>query len=410
MMLRDFEGYRAAKACANMFDSMTGRLLFPPFQIWSVAGIKIGFIGYNDPLTSIRQSPAYSRGIRFGTPEQSLAKYVTILRREHGCALVAVVAHMGLAKQLDLANRPFAEGVDYILGADTHERIRQPLAGRFARVTEPGAFGSFLGRLDLVVEEGRIREESYTLLEVDPETTRADPETEALVAAARAPYQDTIGRVIGTTRTPLFRYYVVETTMDNLITDALMWRFGTDIVASNGFRFGPPLVPRDGGLAEITMDYLWSMLPIDSEVKRAEVTGRQVVDWLEQELENAFAADPTKRFGGWFVRFKGMKIRFRAKAAVGSRLEQVLVGEQPLDLRRVYSLLACEREGDPDNVLCRMKQVKRATRVDVRLHDVLVDYLAKFSPVSPVIEGRAVATDVNLPLLSQVDVLDYEFR
>ena len=59
--------------------------------------------------------------------------------------------------------------MDYILGADTHERIREPLQGKFCKVTEPGAFASFVGKLDLVIEKGKIKEETYALLDVDPE-------------------------------------------------------------------------------------------------------------------------------------------------------------------------------------------------------------------------------------------------
>ena len=109
-----------------------------------------------------------------------------------------------------------------------------------------------------------------------------------MVAAAREPYRQEISKVIGRTRTPLLRYYVIETPMDNLITDALMWKFDTDFVVSNGFRFCPPLVPPAGGEADITNEYLWSMLPVESTIKSGVVTGRQIVDWLENELENAF--------------------------------------------------------------------------------------------------------------------------
>jgi 5''-nucleotidase/2'',3''-cyclic phosphodiesterase and related esterases len=82
---------------------------------------------------------------------------VKLLREGKGCHLVFVMAHMGLAQQLNLSNQPSAQGVDYILGADTHERIREPLQGKFCKVTEPGAFASFVGKLDLVSRTGRSR-------------------------------------------------------------------------------------------------------------------------------------------------------------------------------------------------------------------------------------------------------------
>ena len=159
MLMKDMGMYTAARVCANMFhdDRPDGGLMFPAYQVFDIGGTKVGFVGYNDPLTPTRQSPAYSRGIRFTRPEEDLARYVKVLREGKGCHLVFVMAHMGLAQQLNLSNQPSAQGVDYILGADTHERIREPLQGKFCKVTEPGAFASFVGKLDLVIENGRSR-------------------------------------------------------------------------------------------------------------------------------------------------------------------------------------------------------------------------------------------------------------
>jgi sulfur-oxidizing protein SoxB len=412
MLIKNMSNYTAAKVCANMFhaDAPDDARLFPPFQVFTLGDARIGFIGYNDPLTPIRQSPAYSRGIRFGHPEDDLAGYVQILRRDKGCHVVFVLSHMGLAQQLNLANQPYAKGVDYILGGDTHERIREPIAGAFCKVTEPGAFGSFVGKLDLVVESGAIKEQTYELLDVDPERYGEDPRMKTLVAAAREPYREEISKVIGATRTPLLRYYVIETPMDNLITDALMWKFQKDFVVSNGFRFCPPLVPPPGGEAAITQEYLWSMLPVESAIKDGVVSGQQILDWLENELENAFATDATKRFGGWFVRFKGLVVTFTIGKPAGSRVQAVKVQGEPLVPARPYSLVGCEREGDPDDTVCRIVNVAHPRRHDVTVHQVLTEYLAAHSPVSPTIEGRAVATDAPADLLSQVDGTSYRFR
>lgn len=412
MMLEDLNNYSAAKVCANMFNDNDpdNALIFPPYQIFNLGGIRIGFIGYNDPLTPIRQSPAYSKGIKFTHPEIDLEKYVKILREEKACNLVFVLSHMGLAQQLHLSDMPCAKGVDYILGADTHERIRTPIQGKFSKVTEPGAFASFIGKLDIVIEKGKIKEENYMLLDVDPEKYKEDEEMKGMVTAAKQPYKTEIEKVIGKTTKPLLRYFVIETPMDNMITDALMWKFKTDIVVSNGFRFCPPLIPDHTGFADITREYLWSMLPIDSEVKKAEVTGTQILKWLEKELENVFAKDATKRFGGWLVRFNGMKLNFTIGAPTGQRINEVLIKGEPLIPEKTYTMLACERDGDPDTTLCRMLDVHHPTSLNVFLHDIIEQYLAEFSPVSPVVEGRAVATDATADLLSQVEGTDYKFR
>jgi len=412
MMIADLNGYSAAKVCANMFhaDGAAATPIFPPYQTFTIGGVKVGFVGYNDPFTPTRQSPAYSRGIRFTHPRDSLAEHVSTLREREGCALVFVLSHMGLTQQLDLANQPYARGVDYILGADTHERVREPLRGQHARVTEPGAFASFVGKLDLVVEGGRVTKHAYALLDVDPEQYPEDGEMKSLVAAARAPYRQDLDRVVGATRTPLLRYYVIETPMDNLITDALHWKFQTDFAVSNGFRFCPPLVPRAGGGAAITNEYVWSMLPVDSILKTGVVTGRQIRDWLENELENAFAKDPARRFGGWLVRFKGLVLTFTAGNRPGERVREVKINGERLALDRRYTMLGCEREGDPDDIVCRLPNVANARRLDVSVHDVLTEYLSTHSPVAPVIEGRAVATDMPSTLLSQLEGTSYRFR
>lgn len=415
MLVKDMMGYRGAKICSNMFhqtsDARNGELIFDPVFVKEVAGIKLGFIGYNDPLTPKRQSPAYSNGIKFTSPEYNLEKYVKILREEEKCHLVLLVTHMGLTQQVDLANKPFTKGVDFILGADTHERVREPIQGLNSKVTEPGAFGSFIGKLDIVVEGGTIKDQSYQLLEVDPAVYTEDEEMNALIKKVREPYRQELDRVIGKTKTPLVRYYILETPMDNFITDAIYWKFKPDIAFSNGFRFCPPLIPDPStGYAEITKDYLWSMLPVNSEAKQGVVTGKQLWDWFERELENAFSKNAVERFGGWLVRFSGMEVNITVNNDFGKRVNYIKVKGKPIDLKKNYTFVACEREGDPDSTICRHNHVVAPKRLGKNLHSVIEEYLSTHSPISPMIDGRISATDAPMTLLTQSMGFEYEFR
>jgi S-sulfosulfanyl-L-cysteine sulfohydrolase len=411
MLIRDMGAYNAPKVCANMTHEDNGEMMFPPYQTFFTGGVKIGFIGYNDPLTPVRQSPAYSYGMKFQDPEKNIAKYIKILREQEQCQVVIALTHMGMAQQLHLADQSYSEGLDYIFGADTHERIRKPLQGKYAKVTEPGAFSSFIGKMDFVIENGKIKDEAYELMEVDPEKYKADEEMTRLIEKAHEPYKKKIKKVIGKSTTPLVRYFVIETPIDNLITDALMWKVQPDIALSNGFRFCPPLIPDlKTKEAEITKEFLWSMLPVNSDVKTAQISGKQLHNWLEKELENVFAKDPTKRFGGWLVRFQGMKIKFTIAKDIGERIQEITIKDAPLDENKIYTVAACERDGDPDSVLCRIKDVKNTEKTGYTLHQVMEEYLAKHSPVSPQIEGRAIATDAPSTLLTQVLGLNYQFR
>ncbi|HET9433688.1 MAG TPA: 5'-nucleotidase C-terminal domain-containing protein, partial [Chitinophagaceae bacterium] len=327
------------------------------------------------------------------------------------CEMVFLLTHMGLAQQVGLANMAEVKGVDYILGADTHERIRKPIEGKYTKVTEPGAFGSFISKLDIVIEDGKIKEQNYQLLDVDPLRYKEDEEMKMLVKKTRAPFEKELNKVVGKTKTPLVRYYVIETPMDNFITDALMWKFKPEIALSNGFRFCPPLVPDPKtGMADITKDFLWSMLPVDSEAKLGVATGRQLWDWMEKELENAFAKDPANRFGGWVIRFKGMEVNFTINKEMGRRVNWIKIAGSPIDHKKEYKFVACEREGDPDTTLCRVDGVKAPTRSGFTLHEVIEEYLEEFSPIAPKIEGRCTATDAPQNLLTQLAGVGYEFK
>lgn len=409
-------GLNAPKVCANMYhdagDGKKGELIFHPYYIWHVAGVKIGILGYTDPLVPIRQSPNYSKGIIYTKPEENLAHYVDVLRNDEGCAYVLMLAHLGLSQQIHLANLPECKGVDYILGGDTHERVRKPIQGTYAKVVEPGAFGSFVGKLSLTIEHGKVVKDEYVLEEITTDRYKADPELDQLIRANEAPFLSEINRVVGYSSIPLYRYFVIENPIDTMILNALHWRLPeTAIVLSNGFRFCPPrATPDQTGNIPITEGYIFDMLPVDSTVRTGNVTGKQLKDWLEKELNNVFAKDASKRFGGWVIKFQGMTVKFKAFAENGSRVQEVLVGGETLDETKTYSIAACERDGDPADMLCRMRNVASVQNTPYTLHQVMRDYLKAHPLVTPTPPGNAIALDAPASLLTQVYGVDYQFH
>jgi hypothetical protein len=91
-------------------------------------------------------------------------------------------------------------------------------------------------------------------------------------------------------------------------------------------------------------------------------------------------------------------------------VEDVKVVGQALDLQKMYTIAACERDGDPDDMLCRIKGVSNPKNTPYTLHSTMLEYLATNSPVTPTPPRNAVATDVPETLLSQVFGVKYEFR
>jgi len=379
---------------ANVRDAATGERLFDPWIVRDVGGVRVAVIGYTDPDVPLRQPPAYSRGITYDGPEE-LPALVRRAREEQHADVVLLATHVGLSKAVDLAAK--VPGVDVHLSADTHERTYEPIEEHGTWIVEPGAFGSFLGRLDLVVQDGRVIDRRWQLVELTADRFPEKPEVRAAIDQALAPLRAQLDAPIGTVGATLERYDVLETSLDSMLADALREATGAEIALSNGFRFGSPL------LAGIVRERnLWDFYPVSTPLKTGKVSGRQLRAFWERELENVFAKDPARRFGGWVPRPSGMTVRFRADAPRGQRVESILVGGEPLDDDRLYTLAACEREGDAPDMLCRIPGAVETKLLPFDAHEAVRRYLARHPNATATREGRVVATDLPRVLRSQL--------
>jgi len=410
VMLDVMKNYDTKVIAHNMHHEETGEDLFPPYWIKEIEGVRIGFVGLNDPDVPVRQNPIFSQGIEFSGMDEEFTSTLEKLKKEKEVDVLFLITHIGIFKQVELANNPLAEPVDYILGNDTHERVQELIQGKYAKVTEPGAFGSFVGKLQLNFIDNKLVSDSYELIEVDPEKFPADEKIQSLVDQAKEPYREHLETVIGYTTEPLYRYLTVENPMDNMITDAARWKTGVDIAISNGFRFGNPIVPRNGEPAPITRANLWNLLPVNEKVKTGKASGKQIKNWLETEMHNAFSQNPTERFGGWLVRFSGMKVEFNSQSNKGDRIQKITVNGEPIQDEKLYTISACVRPGDPLNNLCRMPNVKDVEIMDYTIHDVVEEYLKENSPVSPGLEGRAYCEYLGKYSFSTVPGTEYKFN
>ncbi len=409
-MMDIMKAYETPVIVQNMMHEQDGKNLFPSFWIREIEGIRLGFIGINDPDVPVRQNPSFSQGIRFTGIDGQSRNLIAHLKKEENLDVLFLITHLGIFKQVELAGSEIAKEADYILGGDTHERIRKPIEGKYAKVTEPGAFGSFVGKLTLHFENGKLVGDDYELMDVDPDKYPADAHIHSLVEEAKKPYREELETVIGSASVPLFRYLTTENPMDNMITDAARWKTGADISVSNGFRFGNPIVPKDGHPVPVTRADLWNMLPVNEPVKTGKATGKQIREWLEKELHHVFAQNPMERFGGWLVRYSGMKVEFNSQAAKGRRITSVTVNGEPMQDDRYYTLSACVRPGDPVDNLCRMPGVKDVKVMDYTVHQAVEEYLRAHSPVSPKLEHRAWCPYLGEESFSELPGTGYYFE
>ena len=309
----------------NIYHADTFEPIYEQTMIREIEGVKLGFLGLDDPDVPRRQNPAMSDGLVFSEVDGRLKNKIDEFVVANDIDVMFLITHLGVFKQIAIADSPVSEHVDYVLGSDTHERIRQPLQRRHAKVTEPGAFGTFVGKLTLTIRDGEVVGDSYELLDVDPDKYPADPQMAALIEQAKAPHREELERVMGYTSTPIYRYLTVETPMDHMITDAFRWKTGTQIALSNGFRYGNPVVPQNDRPAPITMANLWNWMPLNTKLKTGKIKGEVLHQWLETEVNNAFSPKPAERFGGYLVRFSGIRMRFEPSLPKGQRITELLV-------------------------------------------------------------------------------------
>ena len=105
-----------------------------------------------------------------------------------------------------------------------------------------------------------------------------------------------------------------------------------------------------------------------------------------------------------------MQVNFTMNNEKDKRINSLKVKGKPVDLNKSYTFVACERDGDPDTTICRVENVSQPKLLGTTLHKVLEEYLAKHSPISAKLEGRAKATDAPAELLTQLIGYGYEFR
>lgn len=394
----------------NIYHADTFEPIYQQTLIREIDGVRLGFLGLDDPDVPRRQNPSMSEGLVFSEVDGRLKNKIDEFVETNDIDVMFLITHLGVFKQIAIADSPVSANVDYVLGSDTHERIRQPLQRRNAKVTEPGAFGTFVGKLTLTISDGELVGDSYELLDVDPSKYPADPQMAALVEQAKAPHRAELEKVIGHTSTPIYRYLTVETPMDNMITDAFRWKAGTQIALSNGFRYGNPVVPQNGLPAPITMANLWNWMPLNTKLKTGKVTGEVLHQWLETEVNNAFSPDPRERFGGYLVRFSGMTLRFEPSLPKGQRITELLVDGQPYRADETYTVTSVIRTGAPESNFNRLPNVTDVEEQPFTVHEAIAGYLDEQGTVSPKIDGRAASEELGERSYSTVPGTDYEFR
>ena len=324
-----------------------------------------------------------------------LREFVKQLREQETPDLLVAVTHTGITIARQLA-RDIPE-LDVVLSGHTHERTEEPILEGHVIVVEPGSMGSFLGRLDLTLKpQGGVAEHRYRMIPIDAKRYSEHPEVKLQVEKALSPFRERMNQAVGTTQTPILRYDVLETNADDFITDAIREVAGTDIGLSNGFRFGLPVA-----VGTLRNSDLWNLLPdgrayqgrLDYRCRTAQVFGTRARTRLLEESDDSF-----RRLGSPSL---GSDYAYVVNAEPGKRLLSVQVNGFDIEDDGRYTVASCEREGEPLDIVCRIKGTHDVRVLPGKLHETIRKYLSAHPTISPRREGRAYATDLAPMVFSQ---------
>lgn len=323
---------------ANVFHLDTGELAYAPTKLFEVAGLRVGVVGLACPIVDKTMPAHFSTGLRFTDGVTELPGHVQRLRTEERADVVILLSHCGFPQ--DVALLEGCPGIDVCLSSHTHNRLYQPFVAGGALVIQSGAHGSFLGRLTLTIEEGRVTGHSHELHEIS-EGIVPDAALQARIDAALVPFAS-LREVVGVTATGLHRGTSVECPADDFLLASLRALVPADLYFSNGWRYGAPIPP-----GPVSLNDLYDLVPMDPEIETVELTGAELREMLEKNLEGTYSHDALHQMGGYVKRALGLKAYFKAENPKGSRLQTVFVQDQPLDPARTYTAAFITSQGVP---------------------------------------------------------------
>lgn len=130
--------------CANLHSELELGQLVAPTVVLKV-GMKVGVFGLTVPMITKRMMVSKVSPFWFGDPIQAAAKIVAELKSKTD--LLIALTHIGLKADMELAQS--VPGIDIIVGGHTHAVLDKPVVVGETSIVQAGAWGRFLGRVDV---------------------------------------------------------------------------------------------------------------------------------------------------------------------------------------------------------------------------------------------------------------------
>jgi len=351
-------------------------------------GEKIGLIGLTPEDTHELASPGEK--ITFSDPVAAVQGEVDLLIAK-GVNKIIVLSHSGYGVDQKVAAE--TTGVDVIVGghtntllSNTDERAEGPYPTMVAEtaIVQAYAYGKFLGELNVTFDdEGNITKAEGEPLIMDAAVTEDQPTVDRIAEAAK-PLEEIRNRVVAETAEAIDgergNCRAQECSMGNLVADAMLDRVkdqGIDVAIANS---GGLRASIDAG--EVTMGEVLTVLPFQNTLSTFQVTGAQLIEALENGVSQH------EEQAGRFPQVAGMSFAFDPKAEAGSRISDVMVAGEPIDLEKTYGAVSNNYVRNGGDGYAMFKDAENAYDFGPDLADVTAEYLAKSGSYEPYTDGR----------------------
>ena len=299
-------------------------------RIVDVDGVKIGFVGLISSATYMKSNlDDLVLNDIFVTLENSTEQ----LRKE-GADIIVAVSHTDRREDMEMLRTGL---VDIILSGDDHDLT--VLFDGATVLMESRSQADHVALLDLTIEvkeEGGEREVTWKpyFRVVDTATVAPDPEIAERLTRYRGELSKLLDLVIGETAVELdSRRRIVrgqEAAIGNLIADALRTGTSADVAITNGGGIRGDKVYPAGTV--LTRRDILTELPFGNRTVVIALTGAQ----LRQALENGISE--IEELSGRFPQISGFSFIADPGKAPGSRVETILIGGEPIDEARTYTV------------------------------------------------------------------------
>ncbi|MGW1739861.1 bifunctional metallophosphatase/5'-nucleotidase [Nocardia sp. NPDC001965] len=338
-----FTGAEFDFLAANLTDAR-GELP-PEVRAWTmveVGGHRIGVIGTVTPDTVNLVFPAGIRGYRFGDQAEAINKNVPAMQQA-GAEVVVALVHDGGAQGTPAKSTDYNGCADISpgvpeLAARTDPAVRvlftahshQPYVCEFDGrvVTQAGSYGRLITDVTLRFRDGAVTADAVNRVvtrDIDP-----DPAVTGPIGFYTAQAAPRAGRVVGTATAALARGSATgESPLGAVIADAMLGATGESARAEAAF-MNPGGVRADIDPGPITYGAIYEAQPFGNQVVTLTLTGRQILDVLEQQWDNQ--SKPA------VLSVAGITYTYDDSAGPGNKVVvgSVRIGGQPLNEVAVY--------------------------------------------------------------------------